>query len=57
MVDRHAQTKYNIFCKGEKIFQDLTEDQFFDKIEDLAQEFYKTGSPCPSDITTEIIGD
>jgi len=57
MVDRHTRTKYNILCKGDTIHQNLTEEQFLDTMEDLAQQFYESGSPDPSDITTEIIGD
>lgn len=55
MVDRQSQTKYNILCKGRKIYQNLTEEQFFDTMEDLAQQFYLSGTPDPSEITTEII--
>jgi hypothetical protein len=50
-------TRYNILCKGRKIYSDLTEQDFFDIMEDLAQEFYKSGVPDPSEIETEIIGD
>jgi hypothetical protein len=35
----------------------LTEEEYFDIMEDLAVEYYKTGSPNPSDIETEIIGE
>ena len=47
--------KYNIFCKGEVIYSKLTEEEYFDTMEDLASEFYETGIPHPSDINTEII--
>jgi hypothetical protein len=57
MVDKITQTKYNILCKGRKIHQNLTEEQFLDTMEDLAQQFYESGTPNPYDITTEIIGD
>jgi hypothetical protein len=50
-------TKYNILCKGRKIYNNLTEEEFFDTMEDLAQQFYESGIPDPSEITTEIIGD
>lgn len=57
MVDIRSQTKYNILCKGRKIYSNLTEEEFFDTMEDLAQQFYESGTPDPSEIETEIIGD
>jgi hypothetical protein len=49
------QTRYSILCKGRKIYTDLTEDQYFDTMEDLAQQYYETGSPDPTELETEII--
>jgi hypothetical protein len=49
--------KYNIFCKGRKIYSNLTEEEYFDVMENLAYDFYQSGSPDPNDIETEIIGD
>ena len=49
--------KYNILCKGRKIYSDLTEEEYFDVMENLAQDFYLTGSPNSKEIETEIIGD
>lgn len=57
MTDKRSLTKYNILCRGRKIYNNLTEEEFFDTMEDLAQQFYETGTPDPSEITTEIIGD
>ena len=50
-------TRYNVFCKGRKIYSELDQNSFFDVMEDLAQSFYENGSPDPVEITTEIIGD
>lgn len=47
---------YNIFHNGMKIYSSLTEKEYFDIMEDLAIEFYLTGSPNPKDLKTEIIG-
>ena len=52
-----ANRSYNILCKGEKIYSNLTEEEYFDTMEDLAVEFYQSGSPKPEDLETEIIGD
>jgi hypothetical protein len=49
--------KYNILCKGRKIYIDLTEEEYFNTMEDLAIDFYQTGSPNPNEIETEIIGE
>jgi hypothetical protein len=48
---------YNILCKGRKIFSNLTEEEYFNVMEDLSIEFYQTGSPLPEEIQTEIIGE
>lgn len=48
---------YNILCKGRKIYCNLTEEEYFDAMEDLAEEYYRTGSPRPDELETEIIGD
>jgi len=51
---------YKITVKGtqsDEVFDNLEEEEFFDMMENLAQKFYETGSPQPSDIQTEIIGD
>jgi len=49
--------KYNILCKGRRIYIDLTEEEYFNTMEDLAIDFYRTGSPNPNEIETEIIGE
>ncbi len=50
-------SKYNIICDGRRIYTALSEEEYFDVMEDLAIEYYKTGSPCPEQIETEIIGE
>ena len=47
-------TKYNILCRGRKIYTNLTEEEYFNIMEDLADDFYQTGSPNPNEIETEI---
>ena len=46
---------YNILCKGRKIYSSLSEEEYFNTMEDLAIQFYQTGSPLPDEIETEII--
>jgi len=48
---------YNILCKGRKIYSNLTQEEYFDIMEDLSIGFYQTGSPRPEELETEIIGE
>jgi len=48
-------TYYNILVKGRKIYSELSEEEYFDILEDLSNQFYETGSPHPTDIDTEFI--
>lgn len=54
-MDNKTETKYNILCKGRKIYSSLTEEEYFDIMGDLAIEYYQTGSPDPQELETEII--
>jgi hypothetical protein len=47
--------RYNIICKGRRIYTALTEEEYFNTMEDLSIEFYQTGSPRPEDLETEIL--
>jgi hypothetical protein len=52
-----ANESYNILCRGRKIYSNLTEEEYFNIMEDLSLEFYQTGSPQPEELETEIIGE
>ena len=45
---------YNVYEGDKLLFEDLTQDEYFDAMEDLAQEFYKTGVNNPNNLRTEI---
>jgi hypothetical protein len=47
--------EYNIFVGKEKKFSHLSEQEYFSIMEDLAIEYYETGSPNPKTIRTEIL--
>ncbi len=47
--------KYNIFRKGVQIHSSLTEEEYFDVMEDLAQKYYETGSTEPQELVTQIV--
>ena len=46
---------YTVLHKGEVLYEHLTEEEYFDTMEDLSQRFYETGSPNPSELDTRII--
>ena len=46
---------YNILCKGRRIYNSLTEEEYFNIMEDLSIQFYQTGSPNPEELETEIL--
>ena len=52
-----SNESYNVYCKGSKIYSDLTQDEYFDIMEDLSVEFYQTGTPSPNDLETKIISE
>ena len=47
-------TTYDVYRKDVLIASDLTEDEYFDLMEDFAQEFYKTGHPKSDELRTEF---
>jgi len=49
--------KYTILVSGKVLYEDLSQLEYFERMEDLALEYYQTGSPDPSDIETKTIGD
>lgn len=48
-------TSYNILVNGKVLFKGLTDDEMFDRLDDLALEYYQCGSPEPDKIKTQII--
>ena len=49
------KSRYNILRNNKVIFENLSEMEYFDMMEDLAVEFYQTGTPHPDEITYEIV--
>jgi len=54
-MTKAPRTLYNIMCRGSVLLSNLTEQQFFDEMEGLAQCYYSTGVPGPSEISFETI--
>ena len=48
-------TEYTILHKGKIMYKNLTEEEYFDKIEDLSIEYYQKGFPRPQDIETKMV--
>ena len=48
------QTKYTILHKGNILYRNLTEEEYFDIMEDLSIEYYQKGTPRPQDLKTNI---
>ena len=46
---------YNIFEGDKLLFENLTQDEYFDAMEDLASEYYENGSHHPQGLRTETI--
>jgi len=51
------ETKYTILKNGEAVFSDLSEREYFDRMQDYAVEFYLTGKNDPSEFTTTMTED
>ena len=48
------EESYTIEVNGKALFKNLDQEEYFDRMEDLALEYYQTGSPCPKEIKTII---
>ena len=53
--DLMSLTRYTILHEGEVLYNNLTQDEYFDIMEDLSVEYYQKGSPRPEDLKTKII--
>ena len=49
------RTKYTLLKDGKPVFSDLSQNEYFDRMQDFAVEFYLTGKNDPSQFTTEMI--
>ncbi len=45
---------YTILHKGQVLAEGLTQEEYFDKLADLAEDFYSAGAPNPSELDTQI---
>jgi len=49
--------RYTIIHKGQVLAEGLTQEEYLDKMMDLAEDFYVTGTPNPSELETKITTD
>ena len=54
VLDMKKQELYRVRRGQEILGKNLTEEEYFDLMEDLAQQFYDGDLPNPLDLTTEI---
>ena len=47
--------KYDVYIDGKLEHSRLSEDEYFDLMEDYAEGFYTNGAPDPSSITHKVI--
>ena len=45
---------YSISHKGKVLFENLTEEEYFDKMQDLADQFFADGSQHPLELETDV---
>ena len=48
------RTLYTILKNGEAVFTDLSQSEYFDRMQDFAVEFYLRGKNDPSEFTTKM---
>ena len=52
-LDMKKHELYRIIIDGKEVFDALGQGEYFERMEDLALEFYQTGTPHPDSIVTE----
>ena len=50
-----SDEKYTILHKDKVLYKGLTQEEYFDIMEDLSIEYYQKGSPRPQDLETKVI--
>ena len=48
------QELYKIIHEGKVLFENLTKDEYFEKMQDLADEFFEKGTPHPLELDTDV---
>ena len=48
------QELFSISLNGNVLFDNLTEEEYMDKMQDLADEFFEKGTPHPLELVTDV---
>ena len=48
------QELYSISHNNKILYEGLTEEEYMDKMQDLADKFFETGSPHPLELITDV---
>ena len=48
--------RYDIYLQGEKIRSDIDEEEMLEVTQELAEQFYRDGTPHPDDIEVKYLG-
>lgn len=51
------QESFRILCKDRVIYKNLSEEDMFEVMDELSQQFYETGLPNPEDLVVECLSD
>lgn len=51
------QESFRILCEGKVIYHGLSEEEMFEVMDELSNQFYETGLPNPDDLMVECIGN
>ena len=47
---------YDIYIKGSLEFKSITEEEMEDKVQELAEDYYREGFPHPDEIEVRYLG-
>ena len=54
MKKPESSDRYTISIKDMVVWEGLSEEEMFDTLEDLAQQYYEQGHPDPKNINVEV---
>ncbi len=56
MINITNMELYDIYIKGSLEFKSITEEEMEDKVQELADDYYKEGFPHPEEIEVRYLG-
>ena len=56
MINITNMELYDIYIKGSLEFKSITQEEMEDKIQELAEDYYKEGFPHPEEIEVRYLG-